>query len=42
MRPTIARVEQTVEFLAEHGIAAVPYHGQMDTREARSATRSAG
>jgi ATP-dependent DNA helicase RecQ len=33
--PTIARVEQTVAFLREHGIAAVPYHGQMDA-ETRS------
>jgi ATP-dependent DNA helicase RecQ len=29
--PTIARVESTVDFLAEKGIAAVPYHGQMET-----------
>jgi ATP-dependent DNA helicase RecQ len=28
--PTIARVEETVDFLEEHQIAAVPYHGQMD------------
>jgi ATP-dependent DNA helicase RecQ len=28
--PTIAAVEQTVDFLAEHGVDAVPYHGQMD------------
>jgi ATP-dependent DNA helicase RecQ len=28
--PTIARVDETVDFLAEHGITAVPYHGQMD------------
>ena len=28
--PTIARVEETVDFLGEHGIPAVPYHGQMD------------
>ena len=28
--PTIARVEETVDFLGDHGIAAVPYHGQMD------------
>src|ERR1700726_5058634 len=28
--PTIARVEETVEHLAEQGIAALPYHGRMD------------
>jgi ATP-dependent DNA helicase RecQ len=28
--PTIARVEQTVDFLNEHGISAVGYHGKMD------------
>jgi ATP-dependent DNA helicase RecQ len=28
--PTIARVGQTVDFLAENGIPAIPYHGQMD------------
>jgi ATP-dependent DNA helicase RecQ len=28
--PTIARVESTVDFLAERGVRAVPYHGQMD------------
>jgi ATP-dependent DNA helicase RecQ len=28
--PTIARVEETVDYLGDHGIAAVPYHGQMD------------
>ncbi|MEX2261472.1 MAG: RecQ family ATP-dependent DNA helicase [Bryobacteraceae bacterium] len=33
--PTIATVDKTVDFLAERGIAAVPYHGKMDT-EARS------
>ncbi len=27
--PTIARVEETVEFLGRHGTAAVPYHGKM-------------
>ena len=32
--PTIARVEETVDYLEEHGIAAVPYHGKMET-EAR-------
>ncbi len=30
--PTIARVEETVDFLEEHQIAAVPYHGQMDAK----------
>ena len=30
--PTIARVEETVDFLAEKNIAAVPYHARMDTR----------
>ena len=34
--PTIKRVEETVEFLRGHGIAAVGYHGKMD-----SATRRA-
>ena len=29
--PTIASVEETVDFLADNGIPAVPYHGQMDT-----------
>jgi ATP-dependent DNA helicase RecQ len=29
--PTIAQVEETVDFLAERRIAAVPYHGQMET-----------
>ena len=28
--PTIARVEQTVDFLEENGIAAIGYHGKMD------------
>jgi ATP-dependent DNA helicase RecQ len=28
--PTIARVEQTVDFLEENGIAAVAYHGKME------------
>jgi ATP-dependent DNA helicase RecQ len=36
--PTIARVEQTVDFLAERGIRAVPYHGRMDA-VARSANQ---
>jgi ATP-dependent DNA helicase RecQ len=30
--PTIARVEETVDYLAEKGIAAVPYHAKMDAR----------
>jgi ATP-dependent DNA helicase RecQ len=30
--PTIARVEETVDFLAEKGVAAVPYHAKMDAR----------
>jgi ATP-dependent DNA helicase RecQ len=29
--PTIAQVEQTVDFLADRRIPAVPYHGQMET-----------
>jgi ATP-dependent DNA helicase RecQ len=33
--PTIARVGETVEFLEEHGIEAVPYHGRMDADERR-------
>ena len=28
--PTIARVEQTVDFLEEHGVAAIAYHGKME------------
>ena len=28
--PTIARVEETVDFLEEHGIAAIGYHGKMN------------
>ena len=28
--PTIARVEETVDFLEEKGIAAIGYHGKMD------------
>jgi len=34
--PTIARVEETVEFLKERGIAAVPYHGKMDAATRRT------
>jgi ATP-dependent DNA helicase RecQ len=33
--PTIASVEETVDFLAERGIAAVPYHGQMENTTRR-------
>jgi ATP-dependent DNA helicase RecQ len=33
--PTIARVEETVDLLAERGIAAIPYHGKMDTDRRR-------
>jgi ATP-dependent DNA helicase RecQ len=29
--PTIKRVGETVDFLAEHGIASIGYHGQMDS-----------
>ncbi len=29
--PTIAQVEETVDYLAERGIAAIPYHGQMES-----------
>jgi ATP-dependent DNA helicase RecQ len=29
--PTIARVEETVDFLEEHGIGAIGYHGKMDS-----------
>jgi ATP-dependent DNA helicase RecQ len=28
--PTIARVEETVDYLAEQGVAAIGYHGKMD------------
>jgi ATP-dependent DNA helicase RecQ len=31
--PTIARVEETVAFLAKHDIDALPYHGKMDSAE---------
>ena len=34
--PTIAVVEQTVEFLKEQGIAALAYHGKMDAATRRS------
>jgi ATP-dependent DNA helicase RecQ len=33
--PTIATVEQTVDFLADRRIAAVPYHGQMENAARR-------
>jgi ATP-dependent DNA helicase RecQ len=33
--PTIARVDQTVDFLDEQGIPAVPYHGKMESDERR-------
>ncbi len=29
--PTVRQVEATVDWLIDHGIAAVPYHAQMDT-----------
>ncbi len=29
--PTIARVEQTVDFLEENGVAAIGYHGKMES-----------
>lgn len=34
--PTIARVDETVDFLAERGITAIPYHGQMDAETRRA------
>lgn len=34
--PTIARVEATVDFLEEQGIAAIPYHGRMDADTRRN------
>ena len=33
--PTIAEVEETVDFLADHGVAAVAYHGQMESGQRR-------
>ena len=33
--PTIATVEETVDFLADRKIAAIPYHGQMETDRRR-------
>ncbi|HWC19623.1 MAG TPA: RecQ family ATP-dependent DNA helicase, partial [Terriglobales bacterium] len=34
--PTINRVEQTVDFLEEHGIPAIAYHGKMDAETRRT------
>jgi ATP-dependent DNA helicase RecQ len=34
--PTIVRVEDTVDFLEEHGIPSVAYHGKMDAAQRRS------
>jgi len=34
--PTIAKVEETVDFLEEQGIPAVPYHGKMETKTRRT------
>ena len=34
--PTIKRVEETVAFLKEHGIAAIGYHGKMDAATRRA------
>ncbi|MGA2097703.1 MAG: RecQ family ATP-dependent DNA helicase [Candidatus Acidiferrum sp.] len=33
--PTIARVEETVDFLGEHGIASIAYHGKMGSEVRR-------
>jgi ATP-dependent DNA helicase RecQ len=33
--PTIARVEETVDFLAEQGVAVIGYHGKMDSETRR-------
>jgi len=33
--PTIAQVEQTVDYLADQRIPAIPYHGQMETGRRR-------
>jgi ATP-dependent DNA helicase RecQ len=33
--PTIRRVEETVDFLENHGIAAVPYHAKMQNEDRR-------
>ena len=34
--PTIARVEETVDFLAGNGISALPYHGKMESAARQS------
>ncbi len=34
--PTIARVEEVVDFLEEHGIGALAYHGKMDAATRRT------
>jgi len=34
--PTIAKVEETVDFLEEQGIPAVSYHGKMETKTRRT------
>jgi ATP-dependent DNA helicase RecQ len=33
--PTIAKVEETVDYLADRKVAAVPYHGQMESGQRR-------
>lgn len=33
--PTIARVEEVVDLLAGHGVAALPYHGKMESVDRR-------
>ncbi len=33
--PTINKVEETVDFLGDHGISAVPYHAKMQTDDRR-------
>jgi ATP-dependent DNA helicase RecQ len=33
--PTISKVEDTVDFLEEHGISAIAYHGKMDSETRR-------
>jgi ATP-dependent DNA helicase RecQ len=33
--PTISKVEETVDFLEEHGISAIAYHGKMDNETRR-------
>jgi len=39
--PTINKVEETVDFLEDHGISAVPYHAKMQTDDRRR-TRNVG